>query len=260
MRLYLYGLFLVLSMMQLSSVAYAQSAEKEITIEWKHIPGNAIDMDISMEGVVWVVSKDGAVKKWNGTGWTDYPGEALRISAGPRGNTWIVDKQNRIYRWGGDKWVRMPGQATDIAVSAIGSIWMIGTDKRPGGYGIYKWGDTDWVNEPGAAIRIDLGPKGNPWIINDKNEIYRFTRMVWKKAPRQASDISVAPNGVPWIIDPGKKSEGGGQVRGWNGRNWILHTGELIGIAADPRSRPWGFDNQNQIYAHPLSVVLKPKK
>ena len=43
-----------------------QTREKPDGFTWKQIPGDAIDLDISMEGVAWVVATDGAVKKWDG--------------------------------------------------------------------------------------------------------------------------------------------------------------------------------------------------
>lgn len=238
----------------------ANAAENEtaLPIEWKAIPGDAIDMDISMEGAVWIVSKKGEIKKWNGRGWIDYPGAAIRIAAGPRGNTWIVDPQNRIFRWGGKDWVAMPGKATDISVGASDRIWMIGTDQKPGGFGIYKWGVTNWVPVEGAAVRVAVGPKGNPWIINDGHEIFRLTRMEWGKAPGAAQEISIAANGVAWIIDGSKDAAKAAAVRSWNGRDWVLHSGVMAGIATDARGRPWAFNADNEILADSASTALLP--
>ncbi len=236
------------------------AAEKETTLpmDWKAIPGDAIDMDISMEGVVWIVTTKGEIKKWNGQGWDRYPGKAMRIAAGPRGNTWIVDPQNRIFRWGKTDWVAMPGKATDISVGASEPIWMIGTDPKPGGYGIYKWGVTDWVPVEGAAVRIAVGPKGNPWIINEDHEIFRLTRMEWGKAPGAAQEITIAANGVAWIIDGTEGATKPAAVRAWSGRNWVLYAGEMSGIATDARGRPWAFNSRNEIFADPRSVALLP--
>jgi len=238
--------------------AFAAAEETALPMEWKAIPGDAIDMDISMEGAGWIVTKKGEIKKWNGSGWTAYPGTAQRITAGPRGNTWIVDAQNRIFRWGKEDWVRMPGKATDISIGASESIWMVGTDPKPGGFGVYKWGDTDWVQVEGAAVRVAVGPKGNPWIINDRHEIYRLTRMEWGKAPGAGTEITIAANGVAWIIDASKGAGTDGPVRAWSGRTWVLHSGLMSGIATDARGRPWAFNAENEIFADPRSVALVP--
>ena len=233
-----------------------QKREKPSDFEWMQIPGDAIDLDISIQGVAWAVAFDGAVKKWDGSAWVRVGENAIRISAGPAGNTWIVDNQNNLLRWAGGKWIQMPGKATDISVGASGRIWMIGTKEKPGGFAIYKWGLTSWLEVPGAGVRVSTGPKGNPWIINDKQQIMRLTREVWELAPGMADDISIGANGVPWIVYKMLGNKTGAHIYGWNGRDWDIYSGAMRGVAVDSRGRPWAFDAQSRIFAHPDSKAL----
>jgi hypothetical protein len=150
----------------------------------------------------------------------------------------------------------MPGKATDISVGASGRIWMIGTKEKPGGFAIYKWGLTSWLEVPGAGVRVSTGPKGNPWIINDKQQIMRLTREVWELAPGMADDISIGANGVPWIVYKMLGNKTGAHIYGWNGRDWDIYPGAMRGVAVDSRGRPWAFDAQSRIFAHPDSKAL----
>jgi len=231
-------------------------------IEWVRLPGLAVDLDISMDGVAWMAAADGRVKRWDGNNWQDLGGNAMRIAAGPAGNTWIVSTDHQIFQRVGDQWLLMPGSATDIAVSANGRVWMIGTDRAAGGFRVYKWGDVDWVAEDKAGLRIAVGPKGNPWVINDQNEIFRFTRMVWRQAPDRATDIAIAANGVSWVVEAGTTGTvvdgpgSDGPIYAWGGKAWVGHNGRFSGIATDPRSYPWGVNAQQQIFADSRSVAL----
>lgn len=227
-------------------------------IEWLKMPGQAVDIDISIDGFAWVASKNGEVKKWDGEGWQGFGGDAIRVAAGPGGNIWIIDPQNQIYRLDKDRWKIMPGKAMDIAIGATGAIWMISTEPETGGYRVYKWGETDWVAEEAAGVRIAVGPKGNPWIINDTNGVFRLTRMVWKQAPDAAIDISIAANGVSWIVEPPVNEGEDGPVSAWGGKSWVRHYGALVSIATDARSYPWGINRKNEIFADSRSVALQP--
>lgn len=230
-------------------------------IEWLKMPGSAVDIDIAMDGTAWIVSDQGTVMKWTGMEWQDMGGNAKHIAAGPAGQVWITDAENHIYRRSPDGWVQMPGTARDIAIGASGAIWKLGTDKSRGGYRVYKWGETEWVlDEEAAGVRIAVGPKGNPWIVDDKNQIYRLTRMVWKQAPDKAVDISISANGMSWIVGPPSPGGTDGPVSAWGGKSWVQNEGQLSVIAADPRNFPWGINSKNEIFADSRSVALKPKQ
>lgn len=228
-------------------------------IEWIKMPGAAVDIDISMEGDAWIASKEGVVKKWDGSKWQNLGGSAVRVAAGPAGNTWIIDGKSQLFRWNRGNWRKMPGEATDIAIGASGAIWMIGTEKADGGYRVFKWGDVDWVAEDVAGVRIAVGPKGNPWIVNDRYEIYRLTRQVWKQAPDLARDIAISANGVSWILGPQLKAGEDSPISAWGGKEWVPHYGMLSVIATDARAHPWGINSRNEIFADARSAALKRK-
>ncbi len=236
-----------------------QEDAKPPSIEWIKMPGAALDIDISMEGDAWIAGVDGHAKKWDGSQWVDFGGSAVRVAAGPAGNTWIINAQNQIFRWHKGGWAQMPGTAKDIAIGASGAIWMISTEPAPGGYRVYKWGDIDWVMEDAAGEKIAVGPKGNAWILNDKNEIFRLTRMVWKQAPDLARDIAIAANGVTWILSPAEKPEENSSPRFWAGKKWITQSATFTAIATDARAYPWGINNRNEIFADARSQAIKRK-
>jgi hypothetical protein len=58
-----------------------------------------MQVDVSEEGHVWGVNKQGRVYKWTGSGWEgvgSVPGGALQISVGYSG-VWCVSKRHQIY-------------------------------------------------------------------------------------------------------------------------------------------------------------------
>jgi hypothetical protein len=74
-----------------------------------------------------------------------------------------------------------------------------------------------------------------------------------------ADDISIGANGVPWIVSKILKNKMGAHIYGWNGRDWDPYPGAMRGVAVDARGRPWAFDVQSRIFAHPDSKALTPK-
>lgn len=247
----------ILGVIALMPQFISQDSTTSKKIEWIKMPGAALDIDISMEGDAWIASKDGAVKKWEGSKWLNLGGSAERIAAGPANNTWVINAQNEVFRWNFGNWLLMPGKATDIAIGASGAIWMISTEKVAGGYRVFKWGNVDWVAQDSAGVRIAVGPKGNPWIVNDRNEIYRLTRQIWKKAPDLARDIAISANGVSWILDPPAKPGEDSSISSWGGKTWVPRYGALSAIATDARAYPWGINAQNEIFADARSIALK---
>jgi hypothetical protein len=139
-------------------------------------------------------------------------------------------------------WQRLQGGASDIGVGADGTVWVIGTDPRPGGFGIYRWNGSGWSRIDGAAVRIDVDPQGNPWIVNDTHEIYHLIHGQWQRMLGDASDVGVGADGSVWVV-----SSGG--VYLWDGAfGWIRTSGSGERVDVDANGVPWVTDHTDDIW------------
>src|SRR6185436_18107467 len=112
--------------------------------------------------------------------------------------------------------MKMQGLAQDIGVGANGSAWHIGTDARPGGFGIYRWVNNNWQNVAGAAVKVAVDPQGNAWVVNDKRAIFRFDNGKFVQMPGLANDIAIGANGTVWVVGTDPQPGGFGLHR-WDG-------------------------------------------
>lgn len=139
-------------------------------------------------------------------------------------------------------WTRQLGGASDIGIGADGTVWVIGTDPRPGGFGIYRWTGSSWGRVEGAAVRIDVDPDGSPWIVNDSHQIYRRVDNQWRRLQGDARDIGVGADGSVWA------AAGGGIYR-WDGAfDWTRSSGSAVRIDVDPLGNPWVTDHTDDVY------------
>jgi hypothetical protein len=163
-------------------------------------PGAANDIGSGGQGVgglpeVWVIGTNPrlggyGIYRWNGNvqgnAWDPQPGGATRIDLDDNGIPWVVNAQNNIFMWDGSAFKPLPGGAKDIGAGG-GQVWVIGTDPRPGGFGIYRWhagfeGNV-WDGPMGggaAGYRIAVDPAGNAWVTNEQNNIFVWDGSVFK--------------------------------------------------------------------------------
>lgn len=87
---------------------------------------------------------------------------------------WRLDDYQRIYLRTHRGWRQVEGTAM-----AVGDGWVIGTDRRPGGFGIYRWNGYRFERMPGAAVRIG-GSYAYPWVINDRGQRFEWTGYDWQ--------------------------------------------------------------------------------
>lgn len=176
------------------TAAQALAFEIVTRSKWDLTSGAATDISVGANGDVWAI---GSVKRFGGFGihywdsgkWAQVDGGAVGIAVGSNGLPWVVNDRNQIFRRVGEqsdgggrvpiappkgKWAKMPGKAKDIAIGGDGTVWVIGSDPRPGGFGIYKWVDGKWERIEGGGVRIAVDPKGRPWVVNDRDDIYRL--------------------------------------------------------------------------------------
>jgi Matrixin/Putative peptidoglycan binding domain len=262
-------------------------------------PGGPVkDIGVGADGSVWVIGPnafdDGfqiykmsgsiASPTWNG----DSRG-ALRISVDPNGIPWTVGASGGIRTrnttnpfTGG--WISRPGLAKDIGVGADGSVWVIGTNARPGGFGIYKWNGSTWIADAsqGAAVKIAVGPNGIPWVINDARNFFRYSTNdpltgSWLHPTGVSTDLAIGLGNSPpgpsdpdvgyvWSVGP-IGTTGPANISVWDeqpfcncgGNNAPMELqwspGSRMGaggvneaIAVGPNGRPWLVDNNGTIF------------
>jgi len=128
---------------------------------------------------------------------------ATQVQANPgrdRGyerSDWRLGAHNEILMRTDRGWRRVPGSAI-----AVGDGWVIGTDRRPGGYGIYRWNGRKFDRMPGAAVQIG-GSYHSPWVINDRGVRFEWTGRDWREVrayrqPRRDSRYHRSYRGHGW--------------------------------------------------------------
>lgn len=106
--------------------------------------------------------------------WYRVEGRGVQLAGHPDA-PWLRNSQNEIYRWRGRGWQRVRGTAVDISDG-----WAIGTDRRPGGFGIYRFDGREFRRMPGAAVEIG-GSYEHPWVINDRGEYFEWNGRDWRQ-------------------------------------------------------------------------------
>lgn len=139
-------------------------------------------------------------------------------------------------------WQQLHGFAYDVGVGANGDTWVIGTDPRPGGYGIYRLNGLGAVMADGGALRIDVEPDGRPWVVNFDHEIYRLDNLgFWERMPGEALDIGIGADGSVWVAS----FDG---IFRWNGLFWDNFGGSGSRIDVGPNGQPWVVGFSDRIY------------
>lgn len=121
---------------------------------------------------------DGTVRKWYNElyKWSIAKGKSgVAVDVSPDGVAYVVNSQSKIYRQKGDAWQELPGRAIDIAVGNDGTIYACQPPKEGKKDGVvHKWDEDnwEWVETKGMAVKITVNPEGTPYVINSKNDIY----------------------------------------------------------------------------------------
>lgn len=75
-----------------------------ISGSWSSLPGQANDIGIGSDGMVWIVASNAIsggypISRWNGVGWISEPGAAVGVSVAPAGKAWVVNSFNQLFKW-----------------------------------------------------------------------------------------------------------------------------------------------------------------
>lgn len=101
------------------------------------------------------------------------------------------------------EWSRFTDRlATDIGVAADGNVWIVGTDARPGGFGVYRWSGRVWEPHNVGAARVEVAPGGAAWLITDSGTLLEPTDGEWKKCytPNPVRDVAIGLDESVWIV------------------------------------------------------------
>jgi hypothetical protein len=170
--------------------------------------------------------------------WERIPGGAVRIG-GTHNRPWIVNNRNNIYQWDGSTWIQRDGFARDI-----GDGWIVGTDSRPGGFGIYRWNGNNWDRVPGGAVRIG-GTFDKPLIVNNAGIVFAWDsrRNRWIELPGAPPARDV---GDEWIIGT-RPRPGGFQIVRQSGILWSEVPGGAESIGGSKHD-PYIVNSSGQVY------------
>src|SRR5262249_42842955 len=113
--------------------------------------------------------------------------------------------------------------------------WVVGTNPRPGGFGLFHWNGAGWTSVLGGAIGIAVGPAGNPWVVNSIHQIFSLNSVPVGSPP-------------PPTVPPG----GGGNC---TQPSWS--TNEATGTEALDTTGTWWVDNDAWSGSHgPQSIYV----
>lgn len=119
---------------------------------WAKITGQAADIAFGSDGTLCIVTPEGSVQKWNGTGWTALgtvtDAQARRIAVDPFGAPWLMGLGGG-YRWRNNAFEKLPfAGGHDIAIGGDGAVWVPVIES--GGVGKLQW----WNGEKGVSYPL----------------------------------------------------------------------------------------------------------
>lgn len=230
------------------------------TVAWQLLPGRATDVSVGANGTVWVIGNNpvpggyGIFQYVDGA-WRSVPGGGVRVAVGPAGQPWIVNNEGRVFTRNGADWTLMPGTARDIAVADDGNVFKIGTEPRPGGYGIYRYipDFAGWTEVGGGATRIAAGR--NVWVVNANQRVFRLDRTGWLALPGTARDVGASGSSA-WVIGTTAVA-GGYTVHHFDGVAWDHVPGGATAVAVAPSGDPWVVNSFGEIFRGSSSLGQK---
>jgi Domain of unknown function (DUF4157)/Tectonin domain len=218
--------------------------------EWQKVQGQAGDIAVGGDGVVWALGKipaggDAPVYYWDASksSWEKPKagGAGVRIAAGGDGVVWVVNAAGNSYcarpqqasQWEKGDVVTVNGSTglVDIAAGSDGSVWGLAKAPVAGGHPVLRCvrgsGKHSWERVDGGAMNLSVGPDGLPWLVN-------YDGVLMRLIPSKAQN-RYEGGGVQWpnITPGGRKAKdiglGTGSmvsafvttdegIFGWNGR------------------------------------------
>ncbi len=250
------------------TVSWQTAWGQSVSVSWDKRPGLALHISGSATGSLWVVGVDRqnemgfTVHKFNGTNWVRNYNivPSRRLAVNPLDQLWITDGSGALYFQSGTSPLLMDRKANDVAVGGDGSVWIIGTDQRPGGYGIYKRTDLTWTNINGGAVRIAVEKDGTPWVVNDAGTIFRYNtaQARWEMKSGKARSIHTgAASGAVWMLGA-EPMAGGYPIFQWNPatQGWDAYGSYGAVEMTEVAGTPWIVQSDGSIYSKAPNIII----
>jgi hypothetical protein len=194
------------------AVSRFEPGDDEVDDRFVVLPGKAVDVAISPEDVVFVVTIDGAVARWNDeeSGWQPLPGvkDIAVVAAGPGAFPWIATTEGRILATADfepEQPEEEPGRAGD-ALTAADRETRDARSRRQAQMvvaGVTDPSPFEFVRVRAVADDIAIGRDGSVFITDTEGRIFRYSTndSAFLQFPGLLRRIAVAPEGDPWGVD-----------------------------------------------------------
>lgn len=191
------------------------------------VPEDAIEVGGSGPQDGWLVTRAGAVWRWNGSTWsvlyrerTADEAEEISAASGPGASAlWAVDRHNRAIFFDGRRWARSPGGEGDNYTSD--AIWASSaTDVWVSSGPLLRFDGRAWTQLPprdprGINMVFAVGPE-EIWAVGEKGLVLRREAGRWRPVPSPAPEDLRAVFGSAgddvWVT--------GDSIWHWDGRTW----------------------------------------
>lgn len=139
---------------------------------WENKDEDVADVAADTVGNVYIAKADGAIKKWNPlrSEWRPVDGDARRLAVGGDGLLWAVTKSGAISSFDGTAWKVFPGLAQDIAVGSTNAVAIIDADGLVRVFNAVarRWNVVAGVKD---AVAVAVTPDGGPWAVTRAGHI-----------------------------------------------------------------------------------------
>lgn len=246
---------------------------------WVLMPGRALDVSITPQGVAWALLTDGSPAYLSPQGtWVSInaPGDAVRMAVGPSSKPWVVSREGVVRSHDGSGWVEHDGfVASDIAIGPEGTVFAVGPDRRVVRYDPLN---KRWDRVDIEATAVAAGPRDRPWVVLANGAIRASS--LFESTETLGGDCSAAVGQTPLRV----KAEDFQRVRGnvaardvaigKDGNVFISDTnsslqqwrnssesfrsfpGQFVQIAVAPNGAPWGVTVGGEVWRHDGSKWL----
>lgn len=245
--------------------------------QWVEMPGQAMDIAVTPQGVIWILRPDGSPAYWDAaTGWVSLnaPGSAVRLAVGSSNVPWVVTREGQVLSYAPAGWQSHDGVvATEIAIGPDGDVFVATKDRTPARFDefLQRW---EAINTD--AVVLAVGPGDKPWVVNARGEIYasslfeapvlaggECSASVGGKLPdfklsdfRQvlgaARNLAIGKDGNVMAIDTDSNL---GQWRN-SIQRFKAFPGQMVRIAVAPDGKPWGVTAKGEVWRHDGSKWL----
>lgn len=184
---------------------------------------NAMDVGVSPDGTVWVISKEAAPGGYlvyksvdGGASWekpytnNGVPGAGIHIDGSINGTAFLVNDVQTTFKYINGVWEQKSFKFYDIGVCDDGIAWAVGEGVASDGSGLNTWkaasiNGVNWLCKYGGAMRIAGGRNyWQAWSVNFFHQLLYFDNGYWSRVlingQDNAGDVSQGSDGTVWLV------------------------------------------------------------